>query len=53
MIHYGVNSDEAVLLRKNNLPRSLASRMGELFRASVGDDIFNQSSTSIRTWLKN
>jgi replicative superfamily II helicase len=48
MIHYGVNSDEAVLLRKNNLPRSLSSRMGELFRASVGDDIFSHSSTSIR-----
>jgi len=51
MIHYGVNSDEAVLMRKNSVPRSIASRMGELFSASVGEDIFNQSSNTIKTWL--
>lgn len=51
MIHYGVNSDEAVLLRKNNVPRSIAMRLGELFRASHGENIFSQSSNSIKTWL--
>ena len=51
MIHYGVNSDEGVLMRKNSVPRSIASRMGELFKASVGQDIFNQSSNTIKTWL--
>lgn len=51
MIHYGVNSDEAVLMRKNNVPRSIASRMGEIFKASASDDIFSQSSNNIKTWL--
>lgn len=51
MIHYGVNTDEAVLMRKNNVPRSIASRMGELFRASVGENLFNKSSITIKTWL--
>ncbi|MEM1337086.1 MAG: DEAD/DEAH box helicase [Bacteroidota bacterium] len=53
MIHYGVNSDEAVLMRKNSIPRSIAFRMGELFRASVGENLFNQSSNAIKTWLKD
>jgi replicative superfamily II helicase len=51
MIHYGVNTDEAVLLRKNNVPRSVATRLGELYRATHGENIFNQSSNAIKTWL--
>lgn len=53
MIHFGVNTDEAVLLRKNNVPRSIATRLGELYRASQGDTIFSQSSNSIRVWLSS
>jgi hypothetical protein len=53
MIHYGVNTDEAVLMRKNNVPRSIASRLGELYSASVGDQIFSQGSAAINTWINN
>jgi superfamily II DNA/RNA helicase len=51
MIHYGVNTDEAVLLRKNNVPRSVATKLGELYRAANGENIFNQSSSTINAWL--
>ncbi len=34
-LHYGVNTDEGVLMRKNNVPRSIANRLGELYSASV------------------
>lgn len=50
-LHYGVNTDEGVLMRKNNIPRSIANRLGELYNASVNGDIFNQSSDAVNTWL--
>ena len=51
-LHYGVNTDEGVLMRKNNVPRSIANRLGELYSASVGGDIFNQSSSAVSAWIK-
>jgi len=51
-LHYGVNTDEGVLMRKNNVPRSIANRLGELYSASVGGDIFNQPSSSVSDWLR-
>lgn len=50
-LHYGVNTDEGVLMRKNNVPRSIAKKLGELYQASVGGDIFNQTSDSVDIWL--
>ena len=50
-LHYGVNTDEGVLMRKNNVPRSIANRLGELYNASVNGDIFNQSSDAVNNWL--
>lgn len=50
-LHYGVNTDEGVLMRKNNIPRSIANRLGQLYSASVGQDIFSQTSTSVTTWI--
>lgn len=35
-IYYGVNTDEAVLMRKYNVPRSIAQKMGELYLAAMG-----------------
>lgn len=52
-LHYGVNSDAGVLMRKNNIPRSIAKRMGELYDVSVSGDIFNQSSSEVVSWLNN
>jgi replicative superfamily II helicase len=50
-LHYGVNTDEGVLMRKNNVPRSIANRLGELYSASIGGEIFSQSSNAVNNWL--
>jgi replicative superfamily II helicase len=50
-LHYGVNTDEGVLMRKNNVPRSIANRLGELYNASVNGEIFNQPSDAVNSWL--
>ncbi|HPQ28373.1 MAG TPA: DEAD/DEAH box helicase [Desulfobacteraceae bacterium] len=52
-LHYGVNTDEGVLMRKNNVPRSIANRLGQLYSASIGGEIFNQPSNSVSDWLGN
>ncbi len=53
LLHYGVNTDEAVLMRKNNIPRSIAKKVGELYNASFGGNIFAQSSNDVSTWLNS
>lgn len=50
-LHYGVNTDEGVLMRKNNVPRSIANRLGELYNVSVNGEIFNQPSDAVNNWL--
>ncbi|MCO6494552.1 MAG: DEAD/DEAH box helicase [Bacteroidetes bacterium] len=50
-LHYGVNTDEGVLMRKNNVPRSIANRLGELYNASVNGEIFNQPSDAVNNWI--
>lgn len=50
-LHYGVNTDEGVLMRKNNVPRSIANRLGELYSASVRGEIFRQPSIAVSDWL--
>lgn len=50
-LHYGVNTDEGVLMRKNNVPRSIANPLGALYSAEVGGEIFNQPSSNVAQWL--
>lgn len=50
-LHYGVNTDEGVLMRKNNVPRSIANSLGELYNASVNGEIFNQPSDAVSNWI--
>lgn len=50
-LHYGVNTDEGVLMRKNNVPRSIANRLGELYSAAVDGEIFTQPSDTVSNWL--
>ncbi len=50
-LHYGVNTDEGVLMRKNNVPRSIANRLGQLYNASVDGEIFSQPSSSVADWI--
>lgn len=48
-IYYGVNTDEAVLMRKHNVPRSIAHKLGELYL-----DAFNELNDKyVEEWLKN
>ncbi|TNF48597.1 MAG: DEAD/DEAH box helicase [Bacteroidetes bacterium] len=53
LLHYGVSSDEAVLMRKSNIPRSIAKRVGELYLASHGEQIFNRSSSEVNGWINS
>lgn len=53
LLHYGVNTDEAVLMRKNNIPRRIAKKVGELYNASYGGHIFAQSSNEVSGWLNS
>jgi len=52
-LHYGVNTDEGVLMRKNNIPRSIANRIGQLYNAAVNGEIFSQPTDSVNNWLRN
>jgi len=51
-LHYGVNTDEGVLMRKNDVPRSIANRLGELYSASISGEIFSQPSNAVSAWLR-
>jgi replicative superfamily II helicase len=50
-LHYGVNTDEGVLMRKNNVPRSIANRLGQLYNAAVAGEIFSQPSSTVADWI--
>jgi hypothetical protein len=50
-LHYGVNTDEGVLMRKNNVPRSIANQIGKVYKDTVGGDIFNQPTAEVSNWL--
>jgi superfamily II DNA/RNA helicase len=52
-LHYGINTDEGVLMRKNNIPRSIANRLGQLYDAAVNGEIFSQPTDSVNNWLRN
>lgn len=52
-LHYGVNTDEGVLMRKNNIPRGIANRLGALYQKAVNGEIFSQPSDSVNHWLRN
>lgn len=52
-LHYGVSSDEAVLMRKSSVPRSIAKRAGELYHSMQGSQIFNKSSSEVNEWINS
>ncbi|MFW0884092.1 DEAD/DEAH box helicase [Candidatus Acidulodesulfobacterium sp. H_13] len=52
-LHYGVNTDEGVLMRKNNVPRSIANKLGYFYKQSIGNDnIFSVTASQISEWLR-
>lgn len=52
-LHYGVNTDEGVLMRKNNVPRSIANKIGQLYNEAINGEIFSQPSDSVNNWLRD
>jgi replicative superfamily II helicase len=53
MIYYGVNSEEAVLLRKGNVPRSIASNLGRELESEFGKEALKKKPIEINEWLNN
>ncbi len=52
MIYYGVNSEEAVLLRKENIPRTIANHLGNKLKGEFGNEALIKKSTDIQGWLQ-
>ena len=53
MIYHGVKSEEAVLMRINSVPRSVAENLGNMFRTEVGGDAQKANIQNAREYLKN
>ncbi|MBP9017523.1 MAG: DEAD/DEAH box helicase [Paludibacteraceae bacterium] len=49
---YGVNTDEGVLMRKANVPRSIANKIGELYKQEKGNDIYTVRTSEVNDWLR-
>jgi replicative superfamily II helicase len=47
MIYYGVNTNEALLLRKANVPRSISLQLGETLKDEVGNDLYSKSNHQV------
>jgi len=53
MLYHGVGTEEAVLMRMNALPRSIAEQLGSKFRAETGGQAQYRSVGKARDFLKN
>ena len=49
MVYYGVNTEEGIVMRINNVPRSIATKLGKIYKIETGDI----SPKSAYEWLKN
>ena len=52
MIYHGVSTEEAVLMRMNSAPRSVAEALGSLYRETIGEDQGRYSVREARSFLK-
>jgi hypothetical protein len=50
-IYYGVNTDEAVLMRKANVPRTIAGKLGLKYKEEFGEDFLNHNAENVQKWL--
>ncbi|HOV32652.1 MAG TPA: DEAD/DEAH box helicase [Candidatus Hydrogenedens sp.] len=50
-IYYGVNTDESVLMRKANVPRSIAKEVGEKYRQKF-KDFYKHTTSEVLNCLK-
>ena len=53
MIYHGVRTEDAVLMRMNAAPRSVAKALGDLYRDLNGEDESRYSVSKARDFLKN
>ena len=53
MVYHGVRTEEAVLMRMNAVPQSIAERLGEEFRARAGERFAEAGVQQARSFLKN
>lgn len=54
MIYYGVNSDEAILMRMNGVPRSIADNIGKLYLDEYGSGtLYKSNSVGVIKWLND
>jgi replicative superfamily II helicase len=51
MIYHGVRSEEGVLMRMNDIPRSIAEQLGESFRNSARENNRQSTVQTVRTFL--
>ena len=52
MIYHGVRTEDAVLMRMNSAPRSVAEKLGLLYRDAFGGDDERYSVGKARIFLK-
>ena len=52
MVYYGVDSDEAILMRMNSMPRSLSVGMGRIY-AREHKDLYGAQSSYVLGWLND
>ena len=50
MVYYGVDSDEAILMRMNSMPRSISATMGREYVKEKAD-IYGAKSSDVVEWL--
>ena len=50
MVYYGVNTDAAILMRRNSLPRSISISMGKAY-AREQPDLYEAKSSNVYGWL--
>lgn len=50
---YGINTDEGVLMRKANVPRSIANNLGRHYKQQVGDKIYSTKISAVIEWLNS
>jgi replicative superfamily II helicase len=53
MVYYGVKTEDAVLMRMNAVPRSVAEKLGHAYRASLRDVSENRGLQEARSFIKN
>lgn len=53
MLYHGVNTEAAVLMRMNAVPRSIATGLGEKYAAAAKDAAELHSVRSARSYLRN